>query len=74
MTCPACDRAQVNPMCGLFAANCDGCETRAVALAPKAIRKNAYEQKPDADRAAFIAAVAAEYERIQAVRANKDKT
>lgn len=31
MTCAACDRAQQNPMTGIFKAGCDECKARALA-------------------------------------------
>jgi hypothetical protein len=68
MTCPACERAKVNPHCGLYVNGCHGCDVRAVALAPKALRQHKYDQLPASERPAFIAEVAAEHQRWQELR------
>lgn len=34
MTCPACTAAQANPKSGLYFANCEGCDKRALRRAP----------------------------------------
>ncbi len=31
MTCPACERAQQNPLTGIYRADCDECKARALA-------------------------------------------
>jgi hypothetical protein len=68
MTCVACERAKVNPHCGLYMNGCHGCRVRAVALAPKALRQHAYDHIPASERPAFIAEVAAEHQRWQELR------
>ena len=34
MNCPACTAAQANPQSGLYFANCEGCDKRALRQAP----------------------------------------
>jgi hypothetical protein len=39
VTCPACDRAEVHPLTGIYQAGCQPCEARALAQGPAAHKR-----------------------------------
>lgn len=68
MSCPDCEAAARNWAWGGYHSNCTGCLTRALARSPKGVRAAAYRQNPG-----IQPAVAAEYRRIENLRAEKTR-
>lgn len=72
MSCPDCTAAATNPTWGGYHADCQGCETRALAQAPYFIREQFYAHVLATQGARAMTEtkkrVKAEYERIQALK------
>jgi len=67
--CPACAAAEGRPFHPVYHSDCGRCEIRSVSQAPRHLREAFYERiADDEERAAFKAAVTAEYQRRLALR------